>query len=176
MFTESLDPHGPVASPLGDIGVGDHDGRATDAGHDDLEHVQRIGDHWTGQHIIDGERLVLPDGAVGVVGVEPLIYHDLGHRALVVAVYRAVALSDLPVWAVLAEVAVGDVEFGLRRTVLIARRAEEHGVDQLLGFLLRHLGDVASGQRAEHDIAQPQLDGRGRAPHHPGGTGAAEVQ
>nr|CRL66723.1 hypothetical protein CPGR_00094 [Mycolicibacterium malmesburyense] len=175
VLAEALDPHRPVAGPIGDVRVRDDHRGATHAGHDDLEHVQRVGDDRAGQHVVDGERLVLPDRALGVIGVDPLVDDDLGHRPLVVTVDRTVAGRHLTVGPVLAEVAVRDFEFRLGRAVLVARRTEEHRVHQRLRLLLRHRRDVARRQCAQHHIAQTQFDGRGRPPHHRGRAGAAEV-
>ena len=49
-----------------------------------------------------------------VIGVDALVDDDLGHRPLVVAVGRRIQGGDLAVGTVLAEVAVGDLELGLR--------------------------------------------------------------
>ena len=66
---------------------------------------------------------------LGVIGINACVDDELGHHPLVVAVDRGIALGHLTIWPVLAEVAVRNLEFGLRRTVLVARRAEEHRVD-----------------------------------------------
>ena len=97
MFAEAFDPYRTVAPATGQVGIGHDDCRSPDARHDDLQHVQRVGDDRTGQNVIDGERLVLPDRTLGVVGIDPGVDDDLGHRAFVVAVDRGVALSHLAV-------------------------------------------------------------------------------
>ncbi len=44
-----------------------------------------------------------------------------------------------------------------------------------LGFFLDDGRDVAGGQRAQHRIADAELDRRGRPPHHGRGAGSTEI-
>src|SRR3954468_7008537 len=108
MFTKPFDPHWAVPGSPGEVRIGDDDGRATYARHDDFQHVQRIGYDRAGQHVLDGERLFFPDRTLGVIGVDPLIDDDLGHHTLVIAIDRRITLSHLAVRAILTEIAIGN--------------------------------------------------------------------
>ena len=176
VFAESLDPHRTVARPFGEVGIGDDDGGTPDAGHHDLQHVQRVGDDRAGQDVVDGERLVLPDRAFGVVGVDPLVDDDLGHRPLVVAVDRRVALGHLPVGAVLAEVAVRESRIRLAENRIgcsTNRRTSRRPWTP--GLLLGRRRDVSGGQCAQDRVADAEFDRRGRPPDHGRGAGSPEI-
>src|SRR5690606_4621035 len=106
---------------------------------------------------------------------EALVHGDLGHGALVVAVLCGVALGDHGVAGVLAHVAVGQVEFGFRCTVLGAVATETHGSGHGRRIIVRAEGCHALRDHAEHGLADTQLDGSGGAPDHAHGGGAAQV-
>ena len=101
------------SGPFGSLGRGDDDGRSAGTGHHDLEHVEGIGHHLGGQHVVDGDRLAEEDGIGVGAGVGPLVGRDLGRRPRVVAEFGAVPVGDHGVAAVLGQVPVGDLELGL---------------------------------------------------------------
>ncbi len=106
--------------------------------------------------------------------LDPLIGDDLGPAALVPPEQLVVALRVQGEAAVLTEIAVRDVELGLRRPPRRARRAEP---DTRVGRVGRRgEGSGLHGCRAQHDIADPQLDRRRRPPHHAHRAGATEVE
>jgi hypothetical protein len=55
-LTEALDPHWSISAAPGKLCVGDEHRRTAENRHDDLEHVQRRGDHRAGEDVVDGDR------------------------------------------------------------------------------------------------------------------------
>ena len=155
------------------LASGDDERAATDARHHDLEQVQRVGDHPAVEDVVDGDGLVVEDRIRVGERVGPLVDGDLRDRALVVAELRAVPLGDHRVPGVLRDVPVRDLELGLGRAVEVRRRAVHPA--RIGRFGRRRSGDRSRGQRADHDVADAELDGGGRAPHHPHRRRAAEV-
>ena len=122
-LAESGNPGRTMLRASRDIRAGDNNRCATDAGHHDLEHVNRIGDHRRVEHVLDRDRDVMEDGCRIVIGRDPLIHSNLGQRLRVVAVFGAVLHRDLRIATVLRDVAIGNVKLSLRRPIVGRRRA-----------------------------------------------------
>ena len=133
-----------------------------------------VGDHARRQHVVDRDRLAEEHGGGVGAGADALVGRDLGACPLVPAVEVVVALRVHGVAAVLRHVAVGDVELGLRRSPLHARRAE-HDQRGSPGRGPRRRRTRSPDGRAHHHVADAQLDGRRGPPHHADGRRAAEI-
>ncbi len=96
------------------VGVGDQHARAALHAHHGLEHVYRVGDHRAVQYVLDGDRLAVEHRAGVGTRIGPLVYRDPRQSRGVITVFVPIALGDLRVRAVLADVAIRDLEFGLR--------------------------------------------------------------
>ena len=93
-----------------------------------------------------------------------LMHRDPRQSCGVVAEFGGVALRDLRVRAVLADVAVRDLELGLRRAVVVARRPVP--AEGLPGPRFRPRDFRRARHHDEHRLALSQLDRRGGPPHH----------
>ena len=170
----ACDDDGAMRRRLRAVGAGDHECMSARDRHHDLEQVERVGDHATGEDVVVSDRLAVKDGVRVRAGVRPLIDRDLRHRAFVVSVHCAVALGDHRVAGVLRQVAVGDLELGLGRAVGVrAGPVDPAIVEGLVGT--RVSGRRARGDRADDDVAEPELDRRGGAPDHADRVRTAEV-
>ena len=175
VFTEPGDKRGSLASPGRDFfGRNNHRG-ATGHRHDDLQHVQRIGNLFARQHLLDGQRLAIKHRLRVVLRIGALVHRDLGQRPRVVPVLRAIALGDHGVTGVLTHVAIGQIELCFGRTKCRAVAAKAHGPGHPAWVFVRPHGRHARWQHAQHRLTQPQLNGRGGAPDHAHRGAAAQV-
>ena len=56
VFAEPGDPHRAMAAATRDVGVGDQHADSPVYPHHRFQHVDRVGDHRAGQHVVDGDR------------------------------------------------------------------------------------------------------------------------
>jgi len=119
VFAEAGDPDRTMATSSRNVGIGNQDPDTPVHAHHRFEHVDRVGNHRAAQNVVDGERGAVENRAWVCARVGALVDGDLGDGGGVIAELRGVTLSDLRVRRVLADVAVRDLELGLRRPVVV---------------------------------------------------------
>ncbi|MNL06408.1 hypothetical protein D3C87_1270430 [compost metagenome] len=153
MFAKPGNERRTFAGPRRHFLVGDNHRGATGHGHDDFQDMQRVGDHFAGQHLFDGQRLAIEHRLRVGQGVGALVDGYLGHRPLVVVVLCGITLGNHRVAGVLAHVPVRQVELGLGRAKGRAVPTETHGPSHPAGVLVGTQRRHARGDDAQDRLA-----------------------
>ena len=175
VLAEAGDPRRPLARPCCHLFGSDNHRGATGHRHDDFQYMQRVGNFFTGQHLLDGQRLAVKHRFGVVLGIGALIDGDFCQCPRVIAILRGIALGDHGVAGVLAHMPVRQVELGFGSAECRAVPAIAHGPGHPAGVFIRAQRRHACRQYAQYRLAQTQLDGSRRAPDHTHRRTAAEV-
>ena len=137
--------------------------------------MQRVSDFFTGQHLLDGQRLTVKHRFGVVLRIGALIDRDFCQCPRVITILRGIALGDHRVAGVLAHMPIRQVELGFGCTECRAVAAKAHGPGHPAGVFIRAHGRHARGQHTQHRLAQTQLNRSGSAPDHAHRGTAAKV-